>query len=137
MVHLSARVCGLMDSDICRYLLVLEDDDIRLLLQAFQLSTNPCAAHLDAALLPVQMAARLLGTGRSHLLKVQSALGHVRHCDSQLVIVMVPHLPAFRHSPCLMSFCKTLPQPGTFLQQKTSVGCRRTQLAAWIISCHG
>lgn len=55
---------------VCRYLLVLEDEDIKLLLQAFQLSTSPCAAHPDAALLPVQMPARLLGTGRSHLLKV-------------------------------------------------------------------
>lgn len=55
---------------MCRYLLVLEDEDIKLLLQALQLSTSPCAAHPDAALLPVQMPARLLGTGRSHLLQV-------------------------------------------------------------------
>ncbi|KAK9851118.1 hypothetical protein WJX84_002866 [Apatococcus fuscideae] len=58
-------------ADFRRYLLVLEDDNIKLLLQAFQLSTSTCAAHPDAALLPVQMTGRLLGTGRSHLLETQ------------------------------------------------------------------
>ena len=68
---------------VCRYLLVLEDEDIKLLLQAFQLSTSPCAAHPDAALLPVQMPARLLGTGRSHLLKVCLMLGDATHVCRQ------------------------------------------------------
>ena len=54
----------------CRYLLVLEDEEIKLLLQAFQLSTTACEAHPNCAVLSTQMPARLLGMGFASLLQV-------------------------------------------------------------------
>mmetsp|Transcript_17493 Transcript_17493/g.48802 ORF Transcript_17493/g.48802 Transcript_17493/m.48802 type:complete len:1525 (-) Transcript_17493:573-5147(-) len=46
--------------DFRRFLMNKSDPEVRLLLQAFQMSVGSCLKHIDACILPSQMASRLL-----------------------------------------------------------------------------
>ena len=46
------------------------DDEVKLLLEAFQMSVSACIAHPDVSMLATQMVGRLMAVSQSHLLQV-------------------------------------------------------------------
>ncbi|KAK9810336.1 hypothetical protein WJX72_008917 [[Myrmecia] bisecta] len=56
-------------ADFRRFLMATADDEVKLLLEAFQMSVSACIAHPDVAMLACQMVGRLMAVSQSHLLQ--------------------------------------------------------------------
>ena len=56
----------------CRYLMVSGDEEVKLLLEAFQMSVSSCLSHPQTPVLRAQMLGRLMAVQLSRSVKVQS-----------------------------------------------------------------
>ena len=55
----------------CRYLMVSGDEEVKLLLEAFQMSVSSCLSHPQTPVLRAQMLGRLMAVELSRSVKVQ------------------------------------------------------------------